>query len=844
MSYNITQWLKNQPAWLQDAALRLQAKTSLADEDIADLVKIIKGKTLTTPNLSVFQVAPIVTNRVRLLSVGEIKGIDKLNPRKPLDFSDHNLALVYGRNGSGKSGYARIIKKVCGKSTEPLKSNVYMASPITQNCVIKFLVDENEQTQTWDAKGDKIEALAAIDVFDGSVGEFYLQQEREATYTPQEMVIFTSLVSVCETLAQFLEAEKNKLVSKLPSIPPKFVVTNIAKQYQGLRYDIKQSALEALTIFSIEEEQKMKQLRERLSLADPAAGAKKRRDVKAQIDNIKISIEKRLLITSKDFIENLKKLSSETMQKQQAVSEGAKVLSGISKLDGVGHQTWKALWEAARAYSTVSAYHGEAFPHTVNNARCVLCHQELSDEAKKRMQRFEEFVQGKLETDAKAIEQKFSNELQKLPKVVFENDIRTRFQAAELEEAFGDKIWMFIEKINKLVGQLQSRNIPDSDTLGIQSVQDILQKLAALAINEEQKAVQLDSDAKTFDRSKAQSELLELETRQWITQQKDAILAEIEQLKQVHQYEIWIKETNTSAITREAGSASEQLVTNEYVSRFNTELGRLGATEITVELVKSRNVKGKGKYRIQLKKAKAQTNPAEILSDGEKRIVALAAFLADVTGRNSNVPFVFDDPISSLDQEFEERTIDRLVALGQSRQVIVFTHRLSFLSILTDKTDDDSLATICINNEQWGTGEPSDVPINAKKPEKVLKKLQDERIPQSRKIQIEQGQEAYNIHAQAICSDFRKLMERMVEIVLLADVVQRHRRAINTMGKVQKLAKIKKEDCDLIDKMMTKYSCYEHSQSDEAPGQLPSPNDLTQDIKEILDWHNEFSKRV
>lgn len=844
MSYDITQWLKNQPAWLQEAALRLQSKKSLADTDIAYLGEIIKGTSSVTPNLSVFQVAQAVKNSVQLQSIGEIKGIDKLNPRKPLDFGKSNISVVYGRNGSGKSGYARILKRVCGKSTDLLKHNVYKDSPVAQTCSIKFSIDGNEHTQAWDAKGDKINALSVIDIFDGSVGEFYLQQEREATYTPQEMVIFTNLVSVCELLAQFLETEKIKLTSKLPSIPEKFVVTNIAKQYQGLRHDIKQSIVDMLTVFRSEEEQKTKELRERLSLADPAAGAKKRRDVKKQIEILKTSVENRLPIISNEFIEQLRALLSAAMQKRHAATEGAKVLSDVSKLDGIGQETWKALWEAARAYSTTSAYLGKAFPHTDNNARCVLCHQELNEEAKTRVRRFEEFVQGTLETEAKTAEQTFNRALQGLPNVMAEDDVRSRLQAAELEEAFGNELWAFIEKINVLVSQLQTRSIPDMKTLEIPSVQGILQNLDELADNAERKAVQFDADAKAFDRPKAQGELLDLEARQWIAQQKDAVFSEIERLKQIHQYDNWIKATNTRSITIEAGSASEQLITNAYVHRFNTELEKLGARGITVELVKSNNVKGRAKYRIQLKNAKSTNSPAEILSDGEKRIVSLAAFLADVTGRNSNVPFIFDDPISSLDQDFEERTIDRLVALGESRQVIVFTHRLSFLSILTDKTDDDNLTTICINSEQWGTGEPSDIPINAKKPEKALKKLHGERIPQSRRIQAEQGQEQYNIHAQATCSDFRKLMERMVEIVLLADVVQRHRRAINTMGKVQKLAKIKKEDCDLVDKMMTKYSCYEHSQSNEAPGTLPSPDDLEKDIKEVLDWHKEFSRRA
>ena len=56
--------------------------------------------------------------------------------------------------------------------------------------------------------------------------------------------------------------------------------------------------------------------------------------------------------------------------------------------------------------------------------------------------------------------------------------------------------------------------------------------------------------------------------------------------------------------------------------------------------------------------------------------MSIAAFLADVEAETASTPCVFDDPISSLDQDYEELTAARLVELCKVRQVIVFTHRL------------------------------------------------------------------------------------------------------------------------------------------------------------------------
>jgi energy-coupling factor transporter ATP-binding protein EcfA2 len=92
--------------------------------------------------------------------------------------------------------------------------------------------------------------------------------------------------------------------------------------------------------------------------------------------------------------------------------------------------------------------------------------------------------------------------------------------------------------------------------------------------------------------------------------------------------------------------------------------------------------KGRTTFGLTLIGAKGTRPPEDILSEGETRIVALAAFLADITGSNQVAPFIFDDPISSLDQDFEERVVARLVDLAHTRQVIIFTHRMSLVTLL------------------------------------------------------------------------------------------------------------------------------------------------------------------
>jgi wobble nucleotide-excising tRNase len=287
------------------------------------------------------------------------------------------------------------------------------------------------------------------------------------------------------------------------------------------------------------------------------------------------------------------------------------------------------------------------------------------------------------------------------------------------------------------------------------------------------------------------------------------------------------------------------LISSAFINRFKDELRNLGANRIQIELIKTRTDRGRVYHKLQLKNCANNICTTDILSEGEFRIVSLAAFLADVTAPGYNSPFIFDDPISSLDQDFEEATARRLVSLCDSRQVIVFTHRLSLLALLEEAAKNAGVEphVICLRSESWGIGEPGETPIFAKKPQNALNSIKNERLAKARKVLQEVGRAEYESIAKGICSDIRIIIERLIENNLLADVVQRFRRSVQTMGKLHKLANISKDDCKLLDDYMTKYSRYEHSQPPEAPVPIPEPDEIENDLKILIDWLEEFKKR-
>lgn len=57
-----------------------------------------------------------------------IEGVNALTENQVIDFSP-NLTIIYGANGSGKSGYVRLLKKVFySKTPEEIVQNIHLAS--------------------------------------------------------------------------------------------------------------------------------------------------------------------------------------------------------------------------------------------------------------------------------------------------------------------------------------------------------------------------------------------------------------------------------------------------------------------------------------------------------------------------------------------------------------------------------------------------------------------------------------------------------------------------------------------------------------------------------------------
>jgi len=848
---DLNAWFKDRPRWMQEAASLLLTKDRLAEQDIVALLdRCLQEADSEGPATAASFPADAFlaqsASALRLCTIGNVKGINALAPRCPLDFGLDNMAVVYGGNGSGKSGYVRILKHVCGaRNPGALHPNVFKDDGSTQSAEIKYSIDNQERQVSW-STSDGVQAdLRPVDIFDADCGRMYLESESEVTYEPPALLFFSDLIAVCELVARRIDGQLGRYISKKPQLPSEYADTAAGKWYASLSATTPSEEIATHTKWESESDTCVAGLEKRLAEKAPADRAKELLAKKGHAEGLIQGIEGLLPKLTDENCRRILRLKKDKLIKREAAQAAAtKVFSG-APLEGIGTDAWKLLWEHARRYSEDHAYRGQAFPYLDAEARCVLCHQPLSDDARQRLISFEEFIKGQAERDAKVAEKALEDAMSSIGDISTDQAIKTQCDAGGVTYQ-GD-----MPPIVKSVDALRQRKekLLEVDTVDeLPQVPDCsawLQETKKVASGYAEAATACQEDAASDTRPQLEIQLRELKARKWVSEQSDAIREEIDRLKSVDRLEKAKRLTDTRGLSRKKGESAEALITEAFVKRFRDELAALGASRIKEELVKKRVEHGRVLHELRLAKARSGA-PRDVLSEGEHRVVSLAAFLADVTGKQQPAPFVCDDPISSLDQDFEEAVVQRLVRLSSDRQVIVFTHRVSLLVLLQEygRREGREPKVTCVRCEPWGTGEPGDTPLFAKKPDKALNALLNENLAKARKAHDEEGQTAYAPLAKSICSDFRILLERMIECELLADVVQRFRRAVNTQGKLDKLARITAADCKLFDNMMTKYSRYEHSQPNEAPVAPPTPDELKADLEALRDWRTAFVGRT
>lgn len=843
-------WLDKQPNWMVKAVnLMLSNQRKLNDQELELLatdsfqeIKNVKYKKESIDQSRFKTHFGESGNKgvLQLKSISNVKGINNLKPRKPLNLLSDNLTIVYGRNGSGKSGYTRILKNACGaRKNELLLSNIFVGVE-SQECEFEVSVDGIDSAIKWKPTDGKLESLSSIDIFDSSCGVSYVIDEKEVSYEPKLSRFLNHLADVSLKVQSKLSNKSLAFKKEFPTVPTGIIGTTTISIYRAVSSIADFAPLQRKR-WTPQKEYTLADYTSRLSSSQNTEVIS---SLKNQISNRKLIIDQieleRNQLTNEVFKKIAQKKKSITAKELQ-VEKTQRILKG-QRIAKVGTDLWQKMWEAARTYAETEIFQKENFP-LGDGKICVLCQQDIKLKAQKRMVGLEKFVKNKFNSELRTIKDELKNLQSSVPPIWMEKSYQSQLASSNFDEVSKELILQEISILNTRKDEFLS--IETSKDLTAFSKTSTINKLKRQTKDLETQCGNLEMARTTKGIEELKVKISELEAEKWIDTNKSQILQSLKDKQQYSIYQGAIQSCNTLPISTKQSSLAAKLITKKFLEKFKEELNLLGGDDVKVGIVKGKTHKGVVQYKITFDESVLTEKLENVLSEGEFRIVSLAAFLADVGSKPHNSPFIFDDPISSLDAEFEENVVKRIVDLSKTRQVIVFTHRISFVCLLRDRVNLEKVKCnhVSLISESWGKGEPSKPLVESLKTKSYLNNLINERLPQARKAFNNEGMEFYKPLAKALTSDFRILIEKIIEDDLINEVVQRYRRGIVTKDKLKDLSVITVEDTQMLESMMTKYSTFEHSQSRELVPKYPKPDELDGDLVNLQKWLTEFQER-
>ncbi|MBI2566408.1 MAG: hypothetical protein HYV63_05180 [Candidatus Schekmanbacteria bacterium] len=168
-------WSGNLPLWQRDALRRLAIQVSLTPADIAALTLACVAE--ANQQAAVPASIPIDNSHVPSASgngsavtvagISRCTCLNAIPDGQTLTFGSDGLTIVYGDNGTGKSGFARVLRSACqarGSIAEVL-SNVYADQPGCPGACVQYLVSGSTPVFNWRKAGDVApEDLRAVSI--------------------------------------------------------------------------------------------------------------------------------------------------------------------------------------------------------------------------------------------------------------------------------------------------------------------------------------------------------------------------------------------------------------------------------------------------------------------------------------------------------------------------------------------------------------------------------------------------------------------------------------------------------------------------------------------------------
>ncbi len=802
------------------------------------------------PTHGVISGAPNAPAKLTLHAIEAIQNVNAIPDGSRLPFGLTGLTVIYGENASGKSGYARILKRACKArdTQERILPNVRVrqttATPAKAD--IKVSVDNAEpDILSWTDGVPSPEVLTNVAFFDSKCARIIVDDQCALSYLPYGADVFRRLGDLLNEFKALLQNE-----TPSPSPPQLLGITagtTSSDFLANLSLATSVEAIEAACAWSTVDDARLRELQDLIE-NDPLQLAE-RVDIRSQrLGQLKKVMEDAEAFVSDSAVLGIGSAYDRVLAAERALKVVAEE-NADEPLKGVGTSTWRMLYEAAKEYSTKLAYQESPFPFTEAGARCVLCMQPLLPDAADRLNRFRKFMEDKIAVAAAAAR----NSLAAITKTLSESSIAGIDQFMDAFETLNKEkpelsssAQTYLKETALRLQSIKALDIPIDPSKLVPLPLSPAKELDSIVTRLREQAAKLREQAQPEEQMKIVKERDELQGRKILANRKKDLISYHGATRLRDVYERCAATLNTRVVSDTGKRMIAGALTPSFIASMKAELKKLGAgyLDITPSPVAEA---GETLHRFVLTdmQRSSRADLSEVLSEGEQCVVAIAGFLAELAASGHKGPIVFDDPVCSLDHRYRDRIASRIASEAIDRQVILFTHDISLLLELAHCASEDHRIrwapfTITKVGQSPGSvrqGHPSEAKPFVEQLTELLEEV-NEIAPL-----MESDIVKYNKLASAIYDRLRGAVDSFVEKSLFKKAVMRHssRVSIEALDDVDCLD----EDCTRLQGAYTLCGRYGASHDNSLPldTNRPSPTDIRMHIVDLQNYALSINTR-
>jgi AAA domain len=614
-----------------------------------------------------------VEEPLAILRLSNVKGVNALQGGGVIE-PHAGLTILFGENGTGKTGYARIFKVLADSRTaDEILGNVRLQDQPEQSATIAYKLGGEEKELLW--KGERGRApFTRMSIFDSPSVNFHVDDDLEYVYVPAALALFNHVIAGIKAVQARIENRVDDLSSSTLNLINRFPKdSTVYSLVETLGAATDMSDLRSRANFDGEVDGKIETLRRAVAALEANA-----LDSQILVRQRTERVLSQALLGCR-VLEQFDPATFDSQLVKRAELQAdhlafRSVLFELADLPAPPDRTWEAFVASGDAYG---AHLQDIGVH--DSSRCLYCRQSLSDDAAALLGKYREYLEDKLSADIRDLNRTLDGASRVLQNIDLGEVSAFLDEHAEASEP--PAIWSSLSSLTGVCAAARSaaeQSKPVCEVLAsLGSLRVVLEQVGD-ATSKELITLRNQAQNRASTLAEKKGELTELIASAELARAWTAIEGRVKDAKEADRLRLLGKALPglSRGLTTLAKAASDQLINQNFDTLFIEECRALRAPALKLEFV---GRQGKAQRR---KSVSGKHKPSKVLSEGEQKVLAMADFLAEARLAGITAPVVFDDPVSSLDHRRINEVAQRIAILSEANQVIVFTHDIFFATTM------------------------------------------------------------------------------------------------------------------------------------------------------------------